>query len=852
MAKSSEQQLFSREVDKRYQVLNSLFMSLPYEGMENIGTLLPFLYQLSKSGFEEGKTPAEIIDEFFEKHTYITDEKQRNDLLFVMIQYIEREVVLFDSIEDSSFSVLHENDYHGRISNLFSVARRNNKLSEVIEKMETYKVRVVFTAHPTQFYPNSVLRIIHELEEAIQANDLNWIDTLLQQLGRTPFINREKPTPLDEAKSIIYYLRNVYYDAIGEMHQKMMEDISDAGNPDFKKVLELGFWPGGDRDGNPFVNADITRQVSNELRYAILKCYYNHLKSLSRRLTFSGVYEQIMNLRERVYVNMFGQQHDLSVEEMTLGLDQISTTLDEKHNGFFKEYLEEFRNRVKLFGLHFASLDIRQDSSIHLKLYNEIYHLAGNTDQSYEDLSEEERIKFLTSADLILNEDDFEDPILRDTVVNTKQLKDIQKQNGEMACHRYIISNSTAVSHVLEVYTLFRLCGYQKEDIHFDIIPLFETVDGMKAAPEVMNYLYNDEYYRPHLDRRKAIQTIMLGFSDGTKDGGYVQANWGIYRTKENLTAVSEENDIKVVFFDGRGGPPARGGGKTHQFYAAQGQTIADHELQLTIQGQTITSVYGSKDQAIYNFEQLVTAGLESSVFHRPETNMKPEYREMMNELAKDSYQKYLDLKADPMFLPYLTEMSTLKYYGKTNIGSRPSKRGNKDTLDFKDLRAIPFVGSWSQLRQNVPGYYGFGTALEEMIEEGKLDELRDMFEHSLFFKTLMSNSMMSISKTYFPLTMYMKNSEKFKNFWENLYDEYRISKETMLEVSQYETLMQDSKLSELSVQYREKIVLPLLTIQQYALGKIKEDLDPESRAVFEKMVTRSLFGNINASRNSA
>ena len=202
------------------------------------------------------------------------------------------------------------------------------------------------------------------------------------------------------------------------------------------------------------------------------------------------------------------------------------------------------------------------------------------------------------------------------------------------------------------------------------------------------------------------------------------------------------------------------------------------------------------------------------------------------------------------MFVPYLQEMSTLEYYGRTNIGSRPTKRGAGNELKFEDLRAIPFVGSWAQLKQNVPGFFGFGFALKKLKDEGRFDEVIALYKGSDFFKTLVLNSMMSMNKSYFPLTSYMKNNEKFGTFWNILNDEYELSKQMMLELTGFKMLMEEEPLSRKSVKIREKIVLPLLSIQQYALMKIQKQ--EGNREAYEKLVMRSLFGNINASRNSA
>jgi len=333
-------------------------------------------------------------------------------------------------------------------------------------------------------------------------------------------------------------------------------------------------------------------------------------------------------------------------------------------------------------------------------------------------------------------------------------------------------------------------------------------------------------------------------------------ANWAIYNAKENLTAISRKYGITAIFFDGRGGPPARGGGKTHNFYASLGPTIEDKEVQLTIQGQTISSNFGTLDSSQYNLEQLITSGIHNS-FSETDLSMLPENREVMNDIAKLSYDAYVKFKAHPKFISYLEHMSTLKYYAKTNIGSRPSKRGKAEGLVFEDLRAIPFVGSWSQLKQNVPGFYGVGTALKKYEDAGEFAKAQHLFKTSDFFKTLIENSMMSLSKSFFDLTKYMSEDPEYGEFWTVIYNEYETSKRLILKLTGYKELMQEEPAGKASIAVRESIVLPLLTIQQFALKKIQElekaeVRDEEQIKIYEKIVTRSLFGNINASRNSA
>lgn len=836
---------FRQLVENKFQIYNSLFMSLPYDRMTNIGMLLPFLYEESKAGYQLGKSPEEIIEEFFIKHTGLQTEEQKTELLFKIIQYIERQVVLFDSIEDAAFSQLHPESESGTLLQLYERAMQDRRLDAVRKKMEDFSVRVVFTAHPTQFYPNAVQRILHDLRSAIMKDSVAEIDMLLQQLGKTPFLNREKPTPLDEALSIIFYLRYVYYDSIGELYRKIKNTFGkdhDRPNPN---IFQLGFWPGGDRDGNPFVTADITRKVAQQLHISILKSYYAHLKKLRRRLSFRGVSDELDMLSEEIYSAVY-EGRNISEKQILGRINNAEEILMTQHNGLFSNLLDDFKDRVTIFGTHFATLDIRQDSRVHQQVIDEIvWRKAGFTHE----LNSEEKLHWLLSTQEVIRPEEF-DEVTKDTLENIINIKTIQQNNGERGMSRYIISNSDEVKDVLNVFAMFRLCGYAEEDIKMDIVPLFETMQGLDAAADVMKSLYELPVYRRHLERRGNQQTIMLGFSDGTKDGGYLKANWEIYETKEKLTKRSEENGINVIFFDGRGGPPARGGGKTHDFYAAQGKTIANHKIEITIQGQTITSVFGNKDQAKYNFEQLLTAGIESEVFKNDKKDIEPSERALIAELAELSFRKYTDLKSHPRFVPYLQEMSTLQYYGKTNIGSRPTKRGAEGDLKFEDLRAIPFVGSWSQLKQNVPGFFGFGFALNELKKQGRFDEIKALYRGSDFFKTLVLNSMMSMNKTYFPLTSYMKDNEIYGDFWQILFDEYQLSKSMMLELTGFKMLMEEEPLSRKSIKIREKIVLPLLSIQQYALMKLHKN--EGNREAYEKLVMRSLFGNINASRNSA
>ena len=252
----------------------------------------------------------------------------------------------------------------------------------------------------------------------------------------------------------------------------------------------------------------------------------------------------------------------------------------------------------------------------------------------------------------------------------------------------------------------------------------------------------------------------------------------------------------------------------------------------------------------------MLSAGIANAVFNKEENNLSVADKLIIDNLATIGYKKYLELKSHPKFLLYLEQISTLKYYSKTNIGSRPAKRNTDGKLNFSDLRAIPFVSAWSQLKQNVPGFFGVGTALKYFEDCNQWERVQQLYDDSLFFKTLLENSMMSLAKCFFPLTAYMKDDIEFGEFWQIIYDEFLETKRLLLKIAGHKELMENYPDGKASIAIREQIVLPLLTIQQYASSQLNEmkrtnTINEKLISVYEKLVTRSLFGNTNASRNS-
>ncbi|MEX0965365.1 MAG: phosphoenolpyruvate carboxylase [Pseudohongiellaceae bacterium] len=848
---------FEELIGLNYQLYNGLFLTLPLDAVEKTGLLLPLLDDACQQGLEQGKTPDTILEEFFDLHKPHFNAQDKINFLFKVIQYVERQVVLVDAIEDSAYRKMHQVDKLKVLRSVIEKVESENQQQQFSDILKKFGIRVTLTAHPTQFYPGPVLAIINDLTRAIGRNDISEVRNLLQQLGNTPFSRKDKPSPYDEAVLLSWYLGSIFYPVMGQLIDRFAgryeRDVIEN-----QQLMTIGFWPGGDRDGNPFVNVDTTRRVAAKLRYSIASCYHRDIRELKRRLTFKGIYETLDEIEKQLHDEMSQSKphYTLDARALIAKLDDIETILLEENQGMYVEKLRSFRRKVHLFGFYFASMDIRQDSRVINSVLTAVIEKDSILSKQFEGLDESQQIdKLLTvSGDADINS--FDDALMQDTLGSFSLIEDIQALNGEKGCHRYIISNCHGPIDMARVYALFQLCGWKGKTLSVDIVPLFESINDLHRAGEYMRSIYANPVYKKHLSNRGNRQTIMLGFSDGTKDGGYLMANWAIYRAKEDLTAISREAGIEVIFFDGRGGPTARGGGNAYLFYAALGEKIESNQIQMTVQGQTISSNYGVKPAAQHNLSLLLAAGLENNLYKRPERELNSQQSSLIQSLAESSLSKYESLKKHDLFLPYLEEMSTLNYYNMTNIGSRPAKRGDSRELKFEDLRAIPFVGAWAQLKQNVPGYYGLGTALQEQDKLGLLDNCVQLYKDSGFFRALIDNGMQNLAKTNFDLTRYMTNDERFGNFWKMIYEEHELTHVMVLKVAGQEFLLQDNPRARLSIELRERIVLPLLVTQQFALMKINELRgESEDDALiddYEKMVVRSLYGNINASRNSA
>ena len=437
---------FNQNVLSKYQIYNSIFVTLPFDTVTRTGTLLPLFQATCEKGFANQDDPTTIVETFFKKYQARRSPESQINLLFRFIQYIERQVVLFDAIEDAAFPVVNNMDGIGTLRSLKESASKNNKLDLLRRYLEEFKVRIVLTAHPTQFYPGSVLGIITDLTQATRDNDLVKINNLLAQLGKTPFYKHKKPSPYDEAVSLIWYLENVFYKSFGSIYDYIQQNIFDGKHIE-NDIINIGFWPGGDRDGNPFVTPEITLKVASRLRATVIKNYYRDARRLRRKLTFEGIEQRIVALETELWKIITNKKSSLTVEHFASEMNAIKDIIVDKHQSLYFNEVNSLINKIHLFGFHFANLDIRQDSRKHNQFFNDMVNASiKNGDaifpENYYNLTEREQVKILSEIKGRIDLSIVKDEDTLKALETMKAIKTIQDKNGEKAANRYIISNN--------------------------------------------------------------------------------------------------------------------------------------------------------------------------------------------------------------------------------------------------------------------------------------------------------------------------------------------------------------------------------------------------------------------------
>ena len=518
-----------------------------------------------------------------------------------------------------------------------------------------------------------------------------------------------------------------------------------------------------------------------------------------------------------------------------------------------KGQLAELIRAAEVFGFHLATLDIRQHAARHRSAITEVFDLFG-LEPGYEQMAEPDRVGLLGSeimskrpltALLDFSED------TNETIRLFRLIRKAQGSLGATAIQTYIISMTTQVSNVLEVLLLARDAGLFGE---VDIAPLFETVEDLRAAPAIMAQLFENDAYRQHLAKRDNRQQIMIGYSDSNKDGGYLMANWMLFRTQSKLAEVCDAHGVKLLLFHGRGGTLGRGGGPANRAILAQPVESIRGRCKVTEQGEVISNRYSNPDIAHRHLEQLVNAILLTSP-QRPHQAQEPQWFSAMDALSERALAAYRQLVDNPSFLRYFHDATPIDQIAKLNIGSRPARR--TATAGIADLRAIPWVFAWTQSRVNLPSWYGVGAAIAGWMQEqdddgqdstahARLALLRSMYENWPFFRTVLDNVQVGLAKSDMQIaSLYagLTDDETRSEIFGRILEEHELSKRMVLAVTGNARLLENEAWLRSSIQLRNPYVDPMNFIQVALLAILRDDPDAPDAEDVENAVLLSVNG---------
>lgn len=703
-----------------------------------------------------------------------------------------------------------------------------------------------------------------------------------------------RPTVMDEVRnSGLYFFEHTLFDLVPRIYEEL-ENALEKHYPetDFEipTLLTYGSWIGGDRDGNPFVTTEVTEETLREHRATVLNHYRKEIQSMyellspsTTRASFGREFleslerdKQLVPSDEFEVLDRFGQEPYRQKLIMmyrrldaTLGQNQrrwrdAAEPADPRAYESVEPFLQDLclirdsllanrgdrlvRGRfsrlvrsVQVFGFHMASLDIRQHARHHRQAASEVF-ARNEIVEPYIDLPESEKIKVLThelesprpwtggrQADGGFGFS----PETNDLLTLFRLIRSAQDANGDDSIKTYIISMTEGVSNLLEVLLL-------AEDAELfgrlDIVPLFETVDDLLAAPGIMQALFEHPVYARHLRQRGGQQQIMIGYSDSNKDGGYLRANWMLFTAQRKLAEVCLQNNVMLTLFHGRGGSLGRGGGPANRAILAQPTESVRGRIRITEQGEVVSSRYSEPEIAHRHLQQLFHAVL-CSTGKRPLVENISTWSAIMDSLSQSAYQKYRGLVERDDFLKYFHTASPIDQIGQLNIGSRPAHRRSTESLD--DLRAIPWVFAWTQTRTDIPSWYGVGTGFASWLNEGDREErlatLVQMNQEWPFFRTLLSNVQlgmgradMAISKMYAGLA-----GDVGAAVFRDIEQEFELSKQLVLEITGGDALLHREPWLQHSIRVRNPYVDPLNYIQVELLKKLRANpTGPESDAI--------------------
>jgi phosphoenolpyruvate carboxylase len=772
---------------------------------------------------------------------------------------------------------------------------------EVKEVLRHLSIELVFTAHPTEARRRTIQEALHRLSAEMRGLDdplMSWhesrrlladISAEIEVLWQTDEVRAERLTVVDEARNALLYFDHT----LTKVTPKLYEDLREA-LAEFYPGLELelpnflffGSWIGGDRDGNPTITLDHTKDILNLQRELILHQYIAEIEGLYYQLTESETYapasaellksldhdgELMPEVRSRILSRRAREPYRVKAafmfERLRQTLDQKGPALYPTSNEFVNDLdlirasLQDGHSRLaaerivgplllkaKIFGFHLAPLDFREHKSQYTAALDELMSSIGLPAPS--SLEEPERIELLQKE--IANPRPLvgQSSELKPETKNILDLFGLVRNLGTTQPYgSFIMSMASGVGDVLTMLLLAKEAGLYKpgpegrSDI--DVVPLFETIPDLEHAPKVLDELLSNKLYRSHLQHRGRQQEVMVGYSDSTKDGGYLTANYNLYRAQKELSDVATKHGINLMLFHGRGGAVGRGGGPANKAILGQPAGTVQGRIKVTEQGEVISARYFDEDIAYRSLEQIVNAVLLASLpkSKRPVQTELAAWEEIVRGMSAISYRKYRALVYDdPEFLTFFSEATPIGELSQLNIGSRPPKRSGSNKIE--DLRAIPWVFSWMQTRIVLPGWHGLGSGLTSF---GDVEVLRQMYREWDFFSTMIDNAQMSQLKADMDIAAryvgLVQNKSLASRIFGLIREEFELTRQMILSITEQEHLLDKAPVLQRSIRVRNPYVDPLSYLQVELLRRLRAEEDEEERKSLLLSVLLSVNG---------
>lgn len=739
------------------------------------------------------------------------------------------------------------------------------------------------------------------------------IKSEITAIWQTQDVRLKKIQVMDEVKTGLFYMDFVFYETIGDLYNKFNFAFQDILTDDFElpPILKLGSWIGGDRDGHPFVTPEVTRQTIILHKKHILELYKSDvinlisiLSSSELRINFEASFKENIEkdilLYESLNISDVGKKFiknpsELFRTKLTIISEKLQQTINNIENeiekGFLYKSSEEFYNdikiiikqlelnngqtliksylapllfKIKTFGFYFARLDIRQHSEIINKAVSEILSGVEVINQDWDSLTPAQKKDFLITEikakrPLYSSEIIYSDTTI-DLIETIKVVVWGLKYIDEMMFENFVISMCRNEIDVLSLMLLLKEFGLYpilengERHLKVNIVPLFETISDLHNITNVLESLFITECYSQALKGRNNFQEVMLGYSDSSKDGGIITSNWELYKAQITIKEICDKYNINFRMFHGRGGSIGRGGGPANEAILAQPEGTVNSKIRITEQGEMISTKYQHKELALRTFEQIVNAVFIASYKVKPlndivlEDNKWYQVMEELNKTSFDYYQLFIS-KAD--FIKNFQIFTPIDLISNLDIGSRPSKRNNTQSLS--DLRAIPWVFSWMQTRLILPGWFGVGFSLNEYVknhgEEG-LNNLKEMYGSWLYFSTFIKNVENALGKSNTGIArMYstLFGDKKDCDFVNNIMNEFNLTKEMILKITRESELLDHQNTLQKSIKLRNPYIDPINFIQLLLLKKYRElpDGTPEKDELL--MILRETVNGIAA-----